>query len=213
MLREIARCTTHPSHPSPDIDRVGAWRAARSTIERLGAGDISIRALEAPECRFKRRAIPSRDEYHIVEQLDARCRVRSRIAIAVTHVQLGQPHCRNTALLPEHRKVIARFRGRQALHPFVAHSLRRQVGRRRGLILGSSKGRPVDGEVEPCSETQCPQDPEPIFTKSIARQPHRAHQPALEVASPIKGITPCVGQRMVRDGVDGEVTAREVIVK
>src|SRR5207253_7518162 len=57
------------------------------------------------------------------------------------------------------------------------------------------------------------EDPEVVLAKPLLGFAHRAHRAALEVGAAAERIAPLVAQRVVRDGVDGEVPAGQILVE
>ena len=69
----------------------------------------------------------------------------------------------------------------------------------------------MDPEVEPRAEAQRAQDPQVVLLEPPVGVPHRADQLVLEVVGAVERIAPLVSNRVIRDRVDGEIPARQVV--
>ena len=62
-------------------------------------------------------------------------------------------------------------------------------------------------------ESDAAQRAQPVLAHPLHRLADRAHEPPFEIELPIKGIAQFLPLGVVRDGVDGEITTRQILVE
>src|SRR6185295_11321340 len=114
---------------------------------------------------------------------------------------------------PQAHQVGERPRRPESLEPLVADPLRRELDQTGGGAVGCLPGVRFDGKAEPRREPERAQDPEVVLSESLRRIAHRAQHAALEIIRAAERIAPLMSQRMVGNGVDGEVAPGEIVIQ
>ena len=73
--------------------------------------------------------------------------------------------------------------------------------------------RVIHGEPEPGREADRAENAKVVLAEPLRRVAHGPHHPAPQIHLALKRVAPLVPKRMVRDGVDREVAAGEIVVE
>ena len=101
----------------------------------------------------------------------------------------------------------------KALEPLVPDPLGRELRQPGRCLDGRGPGGGLDGEPESRREAQRPEDAEVVLAEPLGRHADRPQERAVEIAAAVERIAPLVPERMVGDGVHGEIAARQVLVE
>src|SRR4029077_9798919 len=78
---------------------------------------------------------------------------------------------------------------------------------------GGGPGGRVDPEPEPGRKAERPENAEIVLAKALGRLADRANDTGLQVGGPVERVAPLVAQGMIRNGVDGEIAPREIVLE
>src|SRR6267378_1213439 len=170
--------------------------------------DVPVGGLEAGQQRGWIGGEERRDEHRVARQLVERV---EGTAPRSPLPNLRQPYARRAHVDPERQQFRHTGGRRDPLEPFVPYPLGRELRQALHVRLRRLQRPGVDPELEARAEAQRPQNPQVVFLEPPVGVPHRADQLVLEIVGAVKRIAPFVPDGVVRDGVDREVPARQVI--
>src|SRR6267378_3078375 len=125
--------------------------------------------------------------------------------------QFWKPDAGSPDIPPQIHELRHFLRGLDALEPLIAHTLCRELRQSLRVRLGGLERAGMDPELEARAESQCAQDPQIVFLKAPVGIADRADQLLAEVLLALKRVAPLVRDRVVGDGVDRKVPARQVV--
>ncbi len=205
-----------PALPTADSQR----RTATSSPPAGASGPAAMAAARSISAfdALSRRSVGGRigdqqgREQHRVAPLDADgCRTGDGSSGSL---ELGKELRGGAALPPEPHQVGDRARGDETLEPFVAHPLRRQTREARRLrATAAVQVGGLDGEIEPRGETDRAKNAKVVLAKTLRRLADGAHDAPPQIGLAAERIAPFVTERMVRERVDREVSAGEIVVE
>jgi len=99
----------------------------------------------------------------------------------------------------------------QDLIHLLGHALAADVGQLGALSAHHIARRPFDGEGERGSEAHRAQQTQRVLGEALSRVAHGAHQPVGEIILAAEGIDQFAAGDILGHGVDGEVTARQIL--
>src|SRR5690606_32629960 len=91
-------------------------------------------------------------------------------------------------------------------YPLAGDATEGVEGRRDGL-----PGLPLDPEAEHRRKTHGTKGTQSVLGETLVRPAHRPEPPTGEITHATEGIADITGQRVVGDGVDGEVAPAEIL--
>ena len=172
-----------PAAHRPLVERVGLLR---TLFQGGGPGDLGVGRLE-PAQHGRRIGTEQRRQQHRIPRLQRRIRKPPCQGRATPPARESTHRAAPTCTHSMTSWVIDRARP-QALEPFVAHPLGRELAQARRGGPGCLPGSGIDGEVEPGRKADRPENPEVVLPEPLRRVSHRAHQlPCARSPAPSNG--------------------------
>ncbi len=137
--------------------------------------------------------------FHATERLPSSATTEEVLAVVDKHD--GGARCRQVPRSP------------QSLEPLLSHPLRGEPLQPLGAPPSRRPGLRLNGEPEAGREPDGAEDPEEILANAVPRRPDRPDHSGVNVLPSPEGIAPFVTDRVVGDGVDGEVPPGQVFVE